>query len=139
MMILNNEINIDLKYEVNMCIKSELQNDAWLGIGLVNSESWVERIYYLETKKDGTFCDNGQGIKRVNKKVNKGSIIKIETDIVKKTNDNKKIFKVNFTINDEDSCVMYYRDVNPKLPFLVLEDGVEVDVVTGSRGGLMWA
>ena len=130
MMRLNNEINIDLKYEINMCVKSELQNDALIVIGLVDSENWYERIYYHH---DGTFCDNDQEIKRVNKKVNKGSIIKIETDIVKKTNDNKKIFKVTFTINDEDSCVMYYGDIKPNRPFLRLQDVDEVDVEVISK------
>ena len=131
MMRLNNEINIDLKYEINICVKSELQNDARMWIGLVNSESWDETIYYYHFF--GTISDNRQGIKTVNKKVNKGSIIKIETDIVKKTNDNKKIFKVTFTINDEDSCVMYYQDVIQKRPFLSLKDVVEVDVEVISK------
>ena len=130
-MRLNNEINIDLKYEINICVKSELQNDAEIVIGLVNSENWYESICYYH--HDGRFCDNGQVIKKVNKKVKKGSIIKIETDIVKKTNDNKKIFKVTFTINDEDSCVMYYQDVIQKRPFLSLEDVVEVDVEVISK------
>ena len=87
-------------------------------------------IYY--DHYDGTISDNVQVIKTVNKKVKKGSIIKIETDIVKKTNDNKKIFKVTFTINDEDSCVMIYQDVKQRLPYLQVED-VEVDVEVISK------
>ena len=134
LMRLNNENDINLKYEVNLRVNSELQNYDLVLIGLVNSENWRESIYY--DHDDGQICDNGQDIKRVNKKVNKGSIIKIQNEIIRKTNDNKNVFKVSFTINDNDSCVMYYQDVQPMVPYLgfgYLYDEVELDVEVISK------
>ena len=130
-MRLNNENNINLKYEANLRVKSELQNNAWMLIGLVNSERWDERINYHHCNEQ--IYDNDQGIKRVNKKVNKNSIIRIKNKIIKKANDNEKVFKVSFTINDEDSGVMYYQDVQPMVPYLWFYHVVEVDVEVISK------
>ena len=129
-MRLNNEIKVNLKYEIKVCV-SELQKDAGMWIGLVNSEKWNERIYYIH--KYGQICDNDQEIKKVNTKLNKNSIMTIRNTVIKKTNNNEKIFKVTFTIKGEDSCELYYQDVKPMVPLLVFDDVVEVDVEVISK------
>ena len=123
-MRLSNENKINLRYKVNIRVKSELRNDVWMGIGLVNSEDWGESIYYHHYY--GQIVDNGQEIKKINNKVNKDSIIKIQNEIIRKTNDNKNIFKVSFMINEEEKCISYYQDVQPMVPHLYFDDEVEV-------------
>ena len=130
-MRLNNENKINLKYRINVRVESELQNDDVMLIGLVNSENWDEIIYY--DHYNGQICDNYHEIKKINKKVNKGSIIKIENKIVRKTNDNKNIFIVSFTINEEEKYVVYYQDVQPMVPNFLFHDVVEIDVEVISK------
>ena len=130
LMRLNNEIKINLKYEINVRV-SELQNDAVMWIGLVNSENWNERIYYDHYY--GKILDNEQEIKTVNTKLNKNSMMTFQNTVIRKTNNNEHIFKVSFTINGKDSCELYYQDVKPKIPFLWLADVVEVDVEVISK------
>merc|ERR1712136_346183 len=95
-------------------------------IGFVNSEHWDKSIIY--DHRDGQICDNNQKIKRVDTKLNKDSIIKIKNETMRKTNNNEKIFKMSFTINDVELCVFFYQDVQPKVPYLWLGVVVELDV-----------
>ena len=127
---LNNEIKLNLKYEINVSV-SELQDKAAMAIGLGSSETWHGRIDYHH--HNGQICDNLSAIKRVDTKLNKDSIMTIRNTVIKKTNNNEKIFKVSFTINDEVLCQLYYQDVKPMVPYLELDDVVEVDVEVISK------
>ena len=130
-MRLNNQIRINSKYKMNVRVKSEVKNNALMRIGLVNSEHWDKSIVY--DHRDGQICDNNQKIKRVNTKLNKDSIIKIKNEIIRKTDNNEKIFKMSFTINDVELCVFFYQDVQPKVPYLWLGVVVELDVEVISK------
>ena len=134
-MRLNSDNKINLNYKINVRVKSEVQNDAVMMIGLVNSENWGESIGYDHF--NGQIYDNRHDIKRVNKLENKGSILKIENKIIRKTNDNKKIFKMSCTINEEEKGTLYYQDVQPMVPYLVFFEvfdyEVELDVEVMSK------
>ena len=131
LMRLNSDNKINLNYKINVRVKSEVQNDAVMMIGLVNSENWGESIGYDHF--NGQIYDNRHDIKRVNKLENKGSILKIENKIIRKTNDNKKIFKMSCTINEEEKGTLYYQDVQPMVPYLMFSAAVEVDVEVISK------
>ena len=124
-MRLKNEIKLNLKYEMNVCV-GDLQNDAVMLIGLVNSKDWYECINYHNS--NGKIRDNNQEIKTVNTKLSKDSIMTIKNKVIRKTNNNEYIFKVSFTINDDILCQLLYQDVQPKVPYLVFGDVVEVEV-----------
>ena len=141
------KIKLDSNYEMKIRIGSELQTDAFLNIGLFkrknkwdefgmgisleSSEKSNEGIYY--SHRDGQIFDNKQEIKSINRKLHENFIITFMNKKVKKTKYHEKLFQESILVNENEKCVLFYQDARPMVPFLQLDDKIELDVEVRSK------
>ena len=114
--------------KMKVTIKSELDENFELYIGVVSPRDWNERIVY--SHKRGYIWDNGKNIKQV-KKVKS---IYIEDTVFMIVNNNEHIRELTFKSNEQEIFKTFYSVFNErqeKVLLLTLREPVTIEVETG--------
>ena len=126
------ETKPEQKYTMKVKVQSELQNDTWVEIGIMKDWRKERGVNYQHT--GGQIVDNNQEIKKIDRKLIKGSIIEFTNEMIKQTNNtnkmyiNEKIFKVSVMIDGVMKCISYYRDTQQMIPYLFFGENCEVEL-----------
>ena len=119
----NKTINNDREY--NITIKSEIKDDDLLAIGVCDCENWDKQIDYYHG--EGNIIDNGENVKKLEKKLKRGYSLKIKDTFYGKIND-KKVFKVSIHINQEKLFATFYCAEERKTLRLGIGSKIQLEV-----------
>ena len=119
----NKTIKNDREY--NITIKSEIKDDDLLAIGVCDCENWDKQIDYYHG--EGNIIDNGENVKKLEKKLKRGYSLKIKDTFYGKIND-KKVFKVSIHINQEKLFATFYCAEERKTLRLGIGSKIQLEV-----------
>ena len=127
-------------YEMKVTCESKFfrhfdQDKPWLKMGLIidNDAEYNNMNRIIFDSVNLRIVDKVTQIKQINKTLEKYPIIKVSNEMIKKTNEDERIFQVSITINDADSVVLFYQAKEEMVPFLLLNGEIEVDVEISSK------